>query len=108
MMMVEAGCKEISEELCLEAIMFGHEKIKEIVQFIEEFREEALKIGLAKEKEEPQLAVIDSELEQAVKDFAEEPLQKALLNKDKLEREENVKGLKMKLSYISQKFILII
>jgi len=93
-MMVEAGCKEISEELCLEAIMFGHEKIKEIVQFIEEFREEALKIGLAKEKEEPQLAVIDSELEQAVKDFAEEPLQKALLNKDKLEREENVKRIK--------------
>jgi polyribonucleotide nucleotidyltransferase len=93
-MMVEAGCKEISEELCLEAIMFGHEKIKEIVQFIEDFREEALKLGLAKEKQVPEIHVPDSELEQAVKDFAEEPLQKALINKDKLEREKAVNKVK--------------
>lgn len=89
-MMVEAGCKEISEELCLEAIMFGHEKIREIVQFIEEFREEAFKLGLAKEKQVPELAVIEPELEQTVKDYAEVSLQKALINKNKLEREEAV------------------
>ena len=93
-MMVEAGCKEITEELCLDAIMFGHEKIKEIVQFIEDFREEALKLGIAKEKQVPELAVTDPELEQAVKDFAEEPLQKALINKNKLEREEDVRKIK--------------
>jgi polyribonucleotide nucleotidyltransferase len=93
-MMVEAGCKEISEELCLEAIMFGHEKIKEIVQFIEDFREEALKLGLAKEKRVPDLYIIDSDLEQAVKDYAEKPLQRALINKNKLEREEEVNRIK--------------
>jgi len=93
-MMVEAGCKEISEELCLEAIMFGHEKIKEIVEFIEEFRAEALELGLAKEKQVPVLDVVDPELEKAVKDYAEELLQKALLNKNKAEREENVKKIK--------------
>ena len=93
-MMVEARCKEITEELCLDAIMFGHEKIKEIVQCIEEFREEALKLGIAKEKQVPELAVIDPELEQAVKDFAKEPLQKALINKNKLEREEDVRNIK--------------
>jgi len=92
-MMVEAGSKEISEELCLDAIMFGHEKIKEIVQFVEEFRAEALKLGLAKEKQVPQLYTIDPELEQAVKDFAEKPLQEALINKNKLEREEDVKRI---------------
>ncbi len=93
-MMVEAGCKEISEELCLEAIMFGHEKIKEIVQFIEDFREEALKLGLAKEKRVPALYIINPELEQAVKDYAEKPLQSALINKNKIEREEEIKRIK--------------
>lgn len=93
-MMVEAGCKEISEELCLEAIMFGHEKIREIVQFIEDFREEALKLGLAKEKRVPALYAVASDLEHAVKEFAEESLQKALVNKDKLEREEAVEKIK--------------
>ena len=93
-MMVEAGSKEISEEICLDAIMFGHEKIKEIVQFIEEFRDDALKLGLAKEKQVPALYVIDSDLEDAVKAYAEESLQKALINKDKQEREETVKKIK--------------
>ncbi|HHY05615.1 MAG TPA: polyribonucleotide nucleotidyltransferase, partial [Clostridia bacterium] len=93
-MMVEAGCNEISEELCLEAIIFGHTKIKEIVQFIEDFREEALQLGLAKEKQAFEVPGLDSELEQAVKEFATEPLQKALVNKDKLEREKNVNKVK--------------
>lgn len=92
-MMVEAGSKEITEELCLNAIMFGHEKIKEIVQFIEDFRTEALKLGLANEKRVPQLYIIASYLEQAVKEYAEKPLQEALINKNKLEREEDVKRI---------------
>lgn len=93
-MMVEAGAKEIPEEDCLEAIMLGHQKIKEIVQFIEDFRTEALAMGLAKEKKEPAIYKIDSVLEQEVRDYATEPLQKAILNKDKLEREENIKVAK--------------
>lgn len=93
-MMVEAGAKEIPEEDCLEAIMLGHQKIKEIVQFIEDFRTEALAMGLAKEKKEPAIYKIDSVLEQEVRDYATEPLQKAILNKNKLEREENIKAVK--------------
>lgn len=89
-MMVEAGAQEIPEETILEAIMYGHEKISEIVQFIEDFRQEALSLGLAKDKKEPVIYKIDSELEQAVKDFATEPLQEAIRNKDKLEREANI------------------
>jgi len=34
--MVEAGAKQVSEEEILEAIMFGHEKIKELIAFQEE------------------------------------------------------------------------
>lgn len=49
-MMVEAGAKEVPELVMLEAIAFGHVAVKEIVEFIEEYREEALQMGLAKEK----------------------------------------------------------
>lgn len=51
-MMVEAGAKEVPEDLMLECIMQGHEEIKRIVAFINEFRAEALAMGLAKEKPE--------------------------------------------------------
>ena len=77
-MMVEAGSKEITEELCLNAIMFGHEKIKEIVQFIEDFRTEALKLGLANEKRVPQLYIIASYLEQAVEGICGKALARGL------------------------------
>ncbi|MDX9871364.1 MAG: polyribonucleotide nucleotidyltransferase [Clostridia bacterium] len=93
-MMVEAAAKEVPEETCLEAIMLGHEKIKEIVQFIEEFRQEALSLGLAKEKTEPKVYKIAAELEDAVRAFALAPLQEAVRNANKLEREENIKKVK--------------
>lgn len=93
-MMVEAGAKEVTEELCLEAIMLGHEKIKEIVQFIEEFRAEALAMGLAKEKKEPVIVEIDPELERLVREESQDALLEAIQNKDKLEREENIQKIK--------------
>ena len=40
-MMVEAGAKEVSEHDMLEAILFGHEVIKEIVAFQEKMQAEA-------------------------------------------------------------------
>lgn len=49
-MMVEAGAKEVPENIMLEAIAYGHSIVAEIVDFIEKFREEALLMGLAKEK----------------------------------------------------------
>lgn len=49
-MMVEAGAKIVPEAVMLDAILFGHEKIKELVAFIEGFRNEAIAMGLCKEK----------------------------------------------------------
>ena len=43
--MVEAGSKEVSEEDMLEALMFGHEAIKELCAFQEEIIGE---IGISK------------------------------------------------------------
>jgi polyribonucleotide nucleotidyltransferase len=60
-MMVEAGAAEVTEEVMLEAIMLAHEKIKELINFIEDFTAEAREIGLAKEKmqiDEPALPEI--------------------------------------------------
>ena len=51
-MMVEAGAKIVPEEVMLEGILFGHEAIKEVVGFIEDFRNEALALGICKEKVE--------------------------------------------------------
>ena len=49
-MMVEAGADEVSEEVMLEAIGYGHDVIVQIVEFINEFRDEAINFQLAKPK----------------------------------------------------------
>ncbi|MBE3585630.1 polyribonucleotide nucleotidyltransferase [Desulfofundulus thermocisternus] len=77
-MMVEAGAKEVPEDQVLGGIAFGHEKVKEIVEFIEEFREEALALGLAKEKVTPVLAEVDPQVEEAVSGPATEEMTAAI------------------------------
>lgn len=101
-LMVEAGAKEVSEDIVLESIMFGHEKIKEIVAFQEKFRKRALELGYAKEKMDAKLAQVDSELEQQVRDKVTQPLTELLeevaKNKvKKLARENAIADLKKQL-----------
>lgn len=87
-MMVEAGAKEVPEEVMLDAIMYGQEMNVEIVDFIEKFREEALTLGLARGKftpdfPKPDSALVDvvtapamAELDQAVRRCVDEKLSK--------------------------------
>lgn len=97
-MMVEAGAKQVSEEVILEAILFGHDKIKEIVAMIEEFRQEALELGLAKDKlifEEKK----NLEIDQMVKEFASEKYQIVIAEcaknrSDKKTREDLIGAIK--------------
>ncbi|HHW44164.1 polyribonucleotide nucleotidyltransferase [Desulfofundulus thermobenzoicus] len=101
-MMVEAGAKEVPEEQMLRGISFGHEKVKEIVQFIEDFRREALALGLAKEKVTPVLAVVEPEIEEAVSGPALEALTGAVRQcieqrLDKKAREALLEEVKTKL-----------
>lgn len=93
-MMVEAGAKELTEEQVLDAIMFGHQEIIRIVNFIDEFRVEALSLGLAKEKQVPKLFAIPEEIESQVTEFTYEKLENAVQTKDKLEREQKVENVK--------------
>ncbi len=84
-MMVEAGAKEISEEVMLEAILFAHDNIRKIIEFIEEITD---KVGVEKMIVEATSA--DEELEGKVKEFATDKMLNAIRTIDKQERLENM------------------
>ena len=79
--MVEAGAREVSEQDMLEALMFGHEAIKELISFEEEIIKE---IGVEK-MEYPKLE-IDDNLKQEVDEFCRDRIDTSLRIKDKLEK----------------------
>lgn len=87
--MVEAGSKEVSEEDMLEALMFGHEAIKELVAFQEEIVSE-----IGKEKMEWQTLEISSELREEIKSLASKKLDDAMRIKDKLEKYAAIDAVK--------------
>ncbi|GBF32683.1 polyribonucleotide nucleotidyltransferase [Desulfocucumis palustris] len=77
-MMVEAKAAEVPENVVLEAISFGHGKVKEIVDFIEKFREEALSLGLAREKVVFEPGQVPPAIEEAVSGTAKERISAAV------------------------------
>jgi len=79
--MVEAGSKEVSEELMLEALMFGHEAIKELVAFQEQIISE-----IGKPDMEYQVLEISDELKNEIASLATDNLNNAMRIKDKLEK----------------------
>ncbi|MCT4584807.1 MAG: polyribonucleotide nucleotidyltransferase [Peptostreptococcaceae bacterium] len=82
-MMVEAGSKEIKEDVMLDAILFAHEEIKKIVAFIEDVVKEA-----GKEKKEVSLFEPNEELKAKITDFAYDKMKDAIYKEDKAERQE--------------------
>ncbi len=89
-MMVEAGAKEVPEDVMLEAIMFAHENIKKIVAFIEEI---VAKVG--KEKKEYTVFKPEEEIEAAVREYATQKTLDAIRTPDKLERQEKIDAVKV-------------
>ena len=87
--MVEAGAKQVSEDLMLEALMFGHEAIKELVAFQEEIIAE---IGVGKMDYET-LEIEDS-LKEEVRSLAEARLNEALRIPGKQEKYEAIDVVK--------------
>ncbi|WP_427916614.1 polyribonucleotide nucleotidyltransferase [Syntrophobotulus glycolicus] len=88
--MVEAGANEISEEQMLDAMIFAHEEIKKIAEFIEQYREEAFAAGLAKEKSQVVRKERPQDLIDQVKAFAYAKFDQAVRVEEKLAREEAV------------------
>ena len=88
--MIEAGAKEVSESVMLKAIEFGQQAIAELCEFEEKIIE---KIGV--EKVSVDLAEIDKELVEIVKDYARKPMTEALTSKkDKLEKYADIEMVK--------------
>lgn len=87
--MVEAGAKQVSEDLMLKALMFGHDAIKELVAFQEEIIAE---IGEA--KMEYEVLELTDELRSEVRNLAEKDLSDALRIKDKLEKYARIDEIK--------------
>lgn len=79
--MVEADAKEVSEEVMLEALLFGHEKIKELIAF-----QEQVVMECGKAKIDIPLFELDEQLVAQVKEMALADMVKAVSIEGKLER----------------------
>lgn len=87
--MVESSAKQVSEEDMLEALMFGHEAIKELISFQEEIISE-----IGKPKMEYEVLEISSELKNEIENLAAKKLDEAMRIKDKLEKYEAIDKVK--------------
>lgn len=92
-LMVEAGAKEISEDEMLDAIWFGHEEIKKLVEWQEQIMAE-----VGKPKMEVPVYEPPAELAAEIEAYGAEQLKAALMDANKLEREENVARIKAEIA----------
>ncbi len=91
--MIEAGAKEVPDEVMFEAIMLGHEEIKKICAFIQSIADEIGK----KEKLKYEAHEVNEELYSAVKDFALDMVKEAIDTDDKKVRDANMLVVQEKL-----------
>ena len=98
-LMVEAGAKEVSEETMLDAIWFAHGVIKELVAFQEKIMAE-----VGKPKMEVPVYEPPAEIAAEIEAYGADKLKEALMDANKLEREENVANAK-DVAYITQKLV---
>ncbi len=84
-MMVEAEGDEIPEEVMLEAIMFGHDEIKNIVAVIEQLVQVA-----GKEKMQVKLHAVDEKVNSEVRAYAADRLVEAVKIAEKHARQEAI------------------
>ena len=89
--MVEAGAKEVSEEVMLEAIMFGHERIKEICSEQDKFLSQFDVKKYEFEKKE-----VAPEIKEFIDSF-EKNVEEAVMTPGKLEKYEAIDNLEIEL-----------
>ena len=87
--MVEAGSKEVNEDDMLDALMFGHEAIKELCEFQEKIIDE-----VGQEKMEYEKLEIEDSLREEIKNLAKDRLDKAMRIKEKLEKYAAIDNIK--------------
>ena len=84
-MMVEAGANEVPEDIMLDAIMFAHEEIKKIVEFIDQIVAE-----IGKPKMDIELYKVPEDIDAAVREYALSKMREAIQTYDKMERLDNM------------------
>ena len=99
-LMVEAGAKEVSEEVMLDAIWFAHDVIKELVAFQDKIQAE-----IGKPKMEVPVYVPPAEIAEEIRAYGQEKLKAVLMDSDKLRREEMVDQVKAEIAEVfNQKY----
>ncbi len=84
-MMIEAGANEVKEDVMYDAILFAHEEIKKLCDFIQKMQDE-----IGKEKHTYESAAVDESRFELVKDYAYDMVCKALDTPDKTVRDANM------------------
>lgn len=96
--MVESSAKQVSEEVMLEALMFGHKAIKELIKFEEKIIKE---IGV--EKMEYETLTPEKELVERITSLVSKKMDKALRIKDKLKKYETIENIKEEINELLTK-----
>ena len=87
--MVEAGAKEVKEKDMLEALMTGHDAIKELIKFENKIIKE-----VGQPKMDYEVLEITDELKDEIYSLAKEPFDTAMRIKDKIEKYEAIDKVK--------------
>ena len=87
--MVESGAKELSEDIMLEALLKGHEAVRELIAFQEE-----IVAAVGKEKAEVELLQVDADLQVEIIAAYNTDLQKAVQVEEKKAREAATEAVK--------------
>ena len=87
--MVESSAKEVPEEVMLEALMFGHKAVKEIIAF-----EEKIIAEIGEEKMEYEMLTIEDEMKERITSLISKKMDKALRIKDKLKKYDAIDKIK--------------
>lgn len=101
-MMVEADANEISEEVMLKAILFAHEQIKKIVEFVE-----SIVKSVGKEKDEYAVFKAPEEIEAEVTAYAKDKMKAATLQRISLKEWKTWTRLRWRLWSILRRYIRI-
>ncbi|KAG1665730.1 Polyribonucleotide nucleotidyltransferase [Nymphon striatum] len=91
-LMVESEAKELSEEIMLGAVVFGHDEMQTAISAIGDFAKE-----VGNERWEWSAAEKDTALAQSVADVCEADLKDAFQTADKMDRQDKVAAAKTKL-----------
>ena len=87
--MVESSAKEVTEDVMLEALMFGHKAVKKLINFQEEIIAE-----IGEEKMEYETLTIEDEMKERITSLISKKMDKALRIKDKLKKYDAIDKIK--------------